>query len=293
MPKKSAIPATPLYSMMIRTDQDGGLALDIDGQTLAADPDIATLRAKGLAELRIRAALAGRPVRARAVEPTAPTPWLMIVSPDGTVTDVAEHPAAPPSTVAEDMRKEWTGVWAAHVAEHPDPPAASAPPPDRPEAMGTPAPAELPDLLVSVPEYRAMWAAVWAHHAAGDLPAAVTAAYKLESALSGWFGESDAATITVLTARAWLTLCQRTDWRGTTELLITTALRCRAARHRPEYDTVRTARNAHAAWRLLREEDPEAAADLAAPLADMLAILGEDVRRRDVLDWTEAVPATS
>ncbi|MFD9475015.1 hypothetical protein [Streptomyces goshikiensis] len=147
----------------------------------------------------------------------------------------------------------------------------------------------LPDLLVAVPAYREMWAAVWA--AAGDLPAAVTAAYKLETALSGWSGESD-ATITVLIARAWLTLCQRTDWQGTTELLITTALRCRAARHRPEADTVRTARNAHAAWHLLREEDPQAAADLAVPLADMLAILGEDDRRNDVLA-REQIPVAS
>ncbi|MBT2470231.1 hypothetical protein J7E97_20710 [Streptomyces sp. ISL-66] len=56
---------------------------------------------------------------------------------------------------------------------------------------------------------------------------------------------------------------------------------------------MRTARNAHAAWRLLREEDPEAAADLAAPLADMLAILGADDRHRDVVEQTMAVPATS
>ncbi|MET9323701.1 hypothetical protein ABZX75_26495 [Streptomyces sp. NPDC003038] len=216
----------------------------------------------------------------------------MIVFPDGTVTDVAEHPAAPPATVAEDMRKEWTGVWAAHVAEHPDPPEAPAPSPDRPEATATSTLAALPDLLVSVPEYREMWAAVWAHHAAGNLPAAVAAAYKLESALSGWFGEAD-ATITVLTARAWLTLCQRTDWHGTTELLITTALRCRAARHRPEADTVRTARNAHACWHRLREKDPEAAADRAAPLADMLAILGEDDRCRDVLAWKPATAASA
>ncbi|MEU9233462.1 PIN domain-containing protein [Streptomyces subrutilus] len=34
--------------------------------------------------------------------------WIMIVSPDGSVIEVAEHPAAPPVTVAEDMRKERT-----------------------------------------------------------------------------------------------------------------------------------------------------------------------------------------
>ncbi|MER6319346.1 hypothetical protein ABT237_37180 [Streptomyces sp. NPDC001581] len=80
-------------------------------------------------------------------------------------------------------------------------------------------------------------------HEEEDLPTAVVLAYKLETALAGSFGE-DAATISVLTARAWLTLCRRTDRYGTTELLITTALRCQAARYRPEADTIRTARNA-------------------------------------------------
>lgn len=136
-----------------------------------------------------------------------------------------------------------------------------------------------------------MWAAVRAVHAEGDLPTAVALACKLETCLAGWFGE-DAATLTVLTARTWLTLCQRTDWHGTTELLITTALRCQAARYRPEADTIRMARNAHACWHLLRREDPQAAADLAGRLADMLATLGEDYRRCDVLAWTAAVPAS-
>ncbi|MFE2857380.1 hypothetical protein ACFXJO_40465 [Streptomyces lavendulae] len=243
----SDVPATPVYSLVIsRTGDD--LVLTLDGERLADGPSLAELRAIGRDRLTVLAALAGRPVRARAVDPEALNPWFMIVTLDGAIHDVSSHPA---------------------------PPAAPAPPPDRPDATDTPVPAALPYLLVSVPEYREMWAAVWAHHAAGDLPAAVTTACKLEHALSGWFGEQDASTITVLTARAWLTLCQRTDWQGTTELLITTALRCHAARYRPETDTVRTARNAHAAWHLLRKENPEAAADLGAPLADMLAILGE------------------
>ncbi|WCD91304.1 hypothetical protein KPP03845_200265 (plasmid) [Streptomyces xanthophaeus] len=82
--------------------------------------------------MRIQAALAARPIRARAVEPDAPTPWNMIVCPDGAVVDVAEHPA---------------------------PPAAAAPP-VRPATPDTPAASVLPDLLVSVPKYREMWAAV-------------------------------------------------------------------------------------------------------------------------------------
>ncbi|MFE5621075.1 hypothetical protein ACFQ8S_03315 [Streptomyces virginiae] len=72
-------------------------------------------------------------------------------------------------------------------------------------------------------------------------------------------------------------------------MIITPALRCQAARYRPEADAIRTARNAHACWHLLGREDPQAAADLAGRLADML---GEDHRRRDVLARTEAVPAS-
>ncbi|MFJ8570388.1 hypothetical protein [Streptomyces sp. NPDC093514] len=263
------VPATPVYALMIRSDEEHGLTLTLDGEEIATGSDTEALRAGGLSELRVRAALAGRPVRARAVEPACPTPWNMIVCPDGTVVDVAEHPAPP-----------------APAEGRPAPPA----PPTPAVSMAPPAPAALPALLES-DAYRKMWAAVWAAHAEGDLPTAVALAYKLETALAGWFGE-DAATITVLTARAWLTLCQRTDWHGTTELLITTALRCQAARYRPEADTIRTARNAHACWHLLRKESPERAADLAGRLADMLAILGEDYRRRDVLAWAGAVPAS-
>ncbi|MEV7512667.1 hypothetical protein AB0O57_32385 [Streptomyces sp. NPDC091201] len=275
MQKSTTVPATPLYALMIRPDEEHGLALTLDAEEIATGSDIGALRAGGLAELRVRAALAGRPVRARAVEPACPTPWNMIVCPDGAVVDVAEHPAAPTPEPEAETGLEPADPPAAPAAEHRDPPT----PPAR-TATNAPATAALPPLLES-DAYRGMWAAVWAAHADGDLPTAVALAYRLETCLSGWFGE-DAATITVLTARAWLTLCQRTDWHDTTELLITTALRCQAARYRPEADTIRTARNAHACWHMLRRESPEAAADLAGRLADMLAILGEDDRRRDV-----------
>ncbi|WP_328966209.1 hypothetical protein [Streptomyces virginiae] len=276
-----SVPATPLYALMIRTDQAHGLALTLDGEQIAAGPDIEALRASGLAELRVRAALAGRPVRARAVEPASPIPWNMIVSPDGTVVDVAEHPAAP-APVTEDNRLEPADSRGTPEAEPSAPPARTA--------ADASAQAALPALLGSE-AYREMWAAAWAAHRTGDLPAAVALAYKLETTLVEQVGDMHPATVTVLTARAWLTLCQRTELRETTELLIVTALRCRATRYRPEADTIRTARNAHACWHLLRKESPEQAAALAGRLADMLAILGEDDRRRDVLTWNGVLPA--
>lgn len=117
--------------------------------------------------------------------------------------------------------------------------------------------------------------AVWAAHPEGDLPTAVALASKLETTLAGWFGD-DAATVTVMTARAWLTLCRRTDRYGTTELLIATALRCQAGPVPPQ--------GRHDPYGpLLRKESPERAADLTGRLVDMLAILGKDDRRRDCL----------
>ncbi|MER6392765.1 hypothetical protein ABT236_30410 [Streptomyces sp. NPDC001523] len=67
-------------------------------------------------------------------------------------------------------------------------------------------------------------------------------------------------------------------------LLITTALRRHSIGARPQADTVRVARNAHAVWRTcVLPGDAQGALGLADPLADMLAILGEPALRRDVL----------
>ncbi|MFD9271459.1 hypothetical protein ACFWB1_34500 [Streptomyces goshikiensis] len=73
----NTVPATPLYALMIRPGEKFGLALTIDGEEIATASDVKKLREIGLTELRVLAALAGRPVRARAVEPDFPTPWNM------------------------------------------------------------------------------------------------------------------------------------------------------------------------------------------------------------------------
>ncbi|WP_392895803.1 hypothetical protein [Streptomyces sp. LN699] len=132
--------------------------------------------------------------------------------------------------------------------------------------------------------HREAWTTLWAAHAAGDLPEAFAEAHQLERALEAEYGHLYPCTVTVLTARAWLTLCRRSDWPGTVELLITTALRRHSIGARPQTDTARAARNAHAVWRLeVLPVDPQTALGLADPLADMLAILGEPALRRDVL----------
>ncbi|MEU7068157.1 hypothetical protein [Streptomyces sp. NPDC046161] len=143
-----------------------------------------------------------------------------------------------------------------------------------PSTPSTPPPAGPSPSLV--PEaHRETWAALWAAHAAGDLAAAVRLAHRLEGELETAHGPRHPYTITALTARAWLELCQRTDPAATADLLITTALRRYAARARPTVDTLRAARNAHALWATLLHSDPGAAGALASRLADMLAALGE------------------
>ncbi|WP_392900567.1 hypothetical protein [Streptomyces sp. LN699] len=144
----------------------------------------------------------------------------------------------------------------------------------------SPAPSATP-----VPDaHREAWTTLWAAHAADDLPEALAQAHQLERALEAEYGHLYPCSITVVTARAWLTLCRRSDWPGTVELLIVTALRRHSIGARSQADTVRAARNAHAVWRLeVLPVDPQAALGLADPLADMLAILGETALRRDVL----------
>ncbi|TDU80605.1 hypothetical protein EDD91_7489 [Streptomyces sp. KS 21] len=51
---------------------------------------------------------------------------------------------------------------------------------------------------------------MWAAHAAWDLPTAVMLAYRLETQLEAEFGPTDPTTVLVLSARARLTLLQRT-----------------------------------------------------------------------------------
>ncbi|MEU8436924.1 hypothetical protein AB0F18_29275 [Streptomyces sp. NPDC029216] len=182
------MPATPLYSLVISPTGDG-LVLTLDGQVLAYGADPGELRAAGRDKLIILAALAGRPIRARATEPDSPAPWWMIVTPDGGVHDVPSHPAPPL------------------------PPPRPAAPPSVPPHAGPPE------------VHRETWAFLWAAHAAGDLPTGVRHAHRLEVELETAHGPRHPYTITALTARAWLTLCQRTDPAATADLLITTALR--------------------------------------------------------------------
>ncbi|THA53146.1 hypothetical protein [Streptomyces sp. A1136] len=144
-----------------------------------------------------------------------------------------------------------------------------------------------PATLVPEP-FRDQWAEMWAAHGRGDLPTAVALASQMEVLLEDLHGPRHPYTITMLTARAWLTLCRRTDWPATVELLIKTALRRQAARAQPEADTLRAARNAHACWHVVAKRDTAAAQSLAGPLADMLTALGLNELRANVQGLVQA-----
>lgn len=181
--------------------------------------------------------MAGVPLRARAVEPDFPT--LEHDRLPGRQRSRRRHPPRP--------------------ARGPADPAAPRGNPNHRAGPGVSGP---PATLVPE-DHRAAWTALWATHAAGDLPTAVVLAHRLEAQLEAEYGPSHPDTITVLSARAWLTLIQRADPRGTVELLLTTAIRRQAARARPELETARAARNAHAVWRILCDQDPEGAREMA------------------------------
>lgn len=111
---------------------------------------------------------------------------------------------------------------------------------------------------------------------------------KLEADLETRYGPLHPHTVNLLSLRASLVLRQGGDWYELVELLVRTAIRRRDAHAQPVQDTLTTARNAHAAWRSLAQEDTEGAAELAEAVAEMLEQFGETKRTRDVLTWAEA-----
>ncbi|MEV7420383.1 hypothetical protein [Streptomyces sp. NPDC089919] len=262
------VPAQPAYALLISPDEEHGLVLSLDGATVTTGHDIEQLREAGRRELQVRAALAGRPVRARAVEPASPHPWNLIMCPDGTVFDAVAHsgPSRPPAA-----------------------PAGPAPTPD----LVDPEPAPSADERGLLPEvYRPAWNRMVDAHQAGDTPAAVMHAYHLETLLSAAYGPQDPHTVQVLSARAWLTMVQKMDLAGTVELLILTALR-RQGICADQAETEQFASNAFGYWGRLLADDAPAALALAPALADLLAILGWEERRGLVLMYAEAQPTAA
>ncbi|WP_367141234.1 MULTISPECIES: hypothetical protein [Streptomyces] len=248
MPDTARIPARPVYTITVSSAGDAAL----DGEPVQVahgqEPRVAAL-----AEVRVKAALHGRPVRVTAKEPDG-TVWPLIVDTDGTVTTL-DHP-------------------------HPAPPRQSTPAPGGASASGWRQP--LPT------RYQPLFKRVTAADRAGDLIAAIIAAVTLETALEREFGPHHPHTINTLTLRAWLTLRQQPRGHETAQLLLQTATRRHEAGALPYEDTARCARNAHAVWREVARTDPGTGAAMCAEVLQALDFLDERGRARDVRAWCDA-----
>ncbi|MCX4690941.1 hypothetical protein [Streptomyces sp. NBC_01408] len=272
------VPGTPVYTITLTSS-----GVSIDGEPVSTPQgDLPAARRAALAEIRVRAALRGRPVRVTAKEPDG-SAWPLVVDPDGNVTTLsAPHPVVPPPQARPaEPQAPLAEVPAVHEGfAEPEAPAVPAPPgTPRPVAAewGAPLPAAHQDA----------WARLWAAHGAGDISTAIALAERTEAALEVEYGPLHPHTVHVLGARAWLMLARRADLPATVQLLVETALRRRRAGAEPRTETAQVAGNAHAAWRLLAKEDPRRALELSAPLMDVLRELGWRSRTQDVVRWVE------
>ncbi|MFG3041861.1 hypothetical protein ACGFYZ_33670 [Streptomyces sp. NPDC048330] len=264
------VPAEPVYTVTLTTT-----GAFIDGDPVpGATGDPEQSRRAALTEIYVKAALHGRPVRFLAKE-TDGTTWPMIMDTGGNVLTLhTPHPTAPAPAVPSSH------VQPPPARTMPAVPAQTAPPvPQAPDSAAedwaAPPPADLHPL----------YAALRAAEASGDLVQATALAAKLEEDLTARYGPLHPHTVNVLTLRAFLHLREGADWYETTRLLVLAADRRHEAGAQPAHDTVSAARNGHAAWRRLRREDSEGAAELAADVAGMLEKLGETTRGQDVLAW--------
>ncbi|GAA0350655.1 hypothetical protein [Streptomyces blastmyceticus] len=222
-----SVPLTPVYTIVISVAGEAS----VDGEPVESLPG-QDARTSALADIRVRAARRGHPVRINAKEPDGSV-WPLIVDHDGAVTPLdAPHPVPVP--------------------------------------VATPAPAIALTALTEragplEPRHAAVFGRIVAAELRGDLAGAAAAAEELETVLTADLGPLHPHTLGALATRAWLSLLLRNDWSAATRLHVLTAER----RHRAgatDTETRRAARNAHAAWALLRTIDPAAAETLRPEL---------------------------
>ncbi|GAA0469225.1 hypothetical protein GCM10009544_34310 [Streptomyces stramineus] len=220
-----SVPLTPVYTIVISTNGEA----TIEGEPVELLPG-QDARTSALADIRIRAARRGHPIRINAKEPDGSV-WPLIVDHDGAVTVLqAPHPAPPP------------------------PPAATPPPAPAP-APAPPRPAAPTGWHAPLPGHHAeRFARIVEAELRGDLAAAAVAAKELEAAVDREYGPLHPHTIGVLGTRAWLSLIIQDDWAATTRLHLRTTERRDTARA-PVEETRRALHNAHAAWQRLAATD--------------------------------------
>ncbi|MFF5809108.1 hypothetical protein [Streptomyces sp. NPDC012746] len=275
------IPATPVYTITVSADG----AASVNGERVTDEGlDPSAARVAALAEVRIKAAFYGRPVRVIAKEADG-SAWPLIVAVDGSVTTL-DHPHPTPPPTAPTRPAEPLPAPRSAPTPAPRTDAAQQSPPPASDAWGAPLPEP----------YRPLWETLVAQERAESLVEAIVTADRLEQELSKEYGTEHPHTLNVLNVRAWLTLRNTTEWAETTELLIEAAERLLAGGAPVVGDNIRIVRSAHGAWRELRAEDTETARELVERLLAVLDALvpltgraeERDARARDVLNWAQS-----
>ncbi|MCF3100076.1 hypothetical protein IPZ58_00530 [Streptomyces roseoverticillatus] len=280
-----SVPLTPVYTIVISAAGEA----TIEGEPVEPLPG-QDGRTSALAEIRVRAAKRGHPIRINAKEPDGSV-WPLIVDHDGAVTPLpAPHPTPPPAPVpaAPVFPVAPVAPQPVPVAVPPAPvPAASVPAPVVPAPAPVAPPAPVPAPPAPAPTPVSDWSsALPPHHAErfgrivaaelrGDLAGAALAARELEGALDREYGALHPHTVGVLGTRAWLALLLQEDWAAIMRLHLRTAERRHNAQA-PVDETRRVLRNARAVWWRLAAVD-RAEADEIQPELQRVSDLVEGV----------------
>jgi len=235
------IPPTPIYTITVHSDG----TTTLDGEEITGPGGgIDAARVAALAEVRIKAAFLGRPVRVTAKEANG-SAWPLIVDTDGGVTTLdrphpipprqpapapAQPPAAPryplpqplpqpvpqPVPVPQPAAAAPAPAWYQHAQEE-DAPAYVAP-----AAFPAPVPAQAPqqpapqrtaayDWLPMVPDaHRPQFSHLRAQELGRDYVGAMATAENLEQLLTAQYGPHHPYAVQALTVRAWLVVLRTT-----------------------------------------------------------------------------------
>ncbi|MEU1675075.1 hypothetical protein ABZ752_24085 [Streptomyces roseifaciens] len=296
-----SVPLTPVYTIVIGAAGEA----TIEGEPVEPLPG-QDGRTSALADIRVRAARRGHPIRVIAKEPDGSV-WPLIVDHDGAVTPMpGPHPPppapvpaptpvpAPAPVVPQPAPVAPAPVPApvpapAPVAEPFAPPVptpapapfpAPVPPPLQapPAVPGPPVPAPAPAPAWSTPlppHHTERFGRIVAAELRGDLVGAALAARELEGVLDKEYGPLHPHTVGVLGTRAWLALLLQEDWAAIMRLHLRTAERRHNAQA-PADETRRVLRNARAVWWRLAAVD-RAEADEIQPELQRVSDLVEGV----------------
>ncbi|WP_424892926.1 hypothetical protein [Streptomyces sp. XH2] len=281
-----SVPLTPVYTIVISAAGEA----TIEGEPVEPLPG-QDGRTSALADIRVRAARRGHPIRIIAKEPDG-SAWPLIVDHDGAVTPLsAPHPTPPPAPApVAPVFPAAPIAPVAPVAPQPAPaavpPALVAPEPVAPTPVPAPVvpapapvpapPAPAPDWSSPLPPHHAeRFGRIVAAELRGDLAGAALAARELEGALDREYGALHPHTVGVLGTRAWLALLLQEDWAAIMRLHLRTAERRHNAQA-PVDETRRVLRNARAVWWRLAAVD-RAEADEIQPELQRVSDLVEGV----------------